>query len=95
MTDEELENLTREISGEIAQLSDKPEKPMSRKEKKRELVLRARHQALEKVKAAKENGNINQEIKANLDYALLTEYGEKNIFLYNFMKARLYWWRGL
>jgi hypothetical protein len=32
-------------------------------------------------------------VKANLDYALLTDYGEKNILLYNLMKARLSFWR--
>jgi len=95
MTDEELDKLTQELSGQIEQLPDDPEKPMNRAERKHKLVLRARHQALEQVRAAKEKGNINQEVKACLDYGLITEYGERNIFLYNLMKARLCWWRGL
>lgn len=93
MTEEELDRLTQEISGDIEQLADDPEKPLSRKEKRRKLVLRARRQALEKVKEAKEKGNTNQEVKANLEYTLLTEYAEKNILLYNLMKARLFMWR--
>ena len=91
MTEEELDNLTQEISREIERLPDDPEKPLGRKEKKHRLVLRARRQALDKIKEAKEKGDFNREIGANMDYALLTEYGEKNVFLYNFMKARLSW----
>jgi len=95
VTDEELDNLSQEISGEIEQLSDDPEKPPGRKERKHKLVLQARRQALDRVKEAREKGDLNQEIKANIDYTLLTDYGEKNIFLYNFMKSRLYWWQGI
>jgi len=93
LTEEELDKLAQEISGEIGQISDNPEKPLNRKERKHKLVLRARRQALDRVKAAKGKGDFNQEIRANLDYALLTEYAEKNVFLYNLMKARLIWWR--
>jgi hypothetical protein len=91
MTEEELDEIAREISREIEQLPDDPEKPLTRKEKKHRLVLRARRQALDRIKEAKEKGDFNREIRANMDYALLTEYGEKNVFLYNFMKARLTW----
>lgn len=93
MTDEELDRLIREISGDIEQLAEDPENPLSRKERRHKLVLRARRQALEKIKEAKEKGNTNQEVKANLEYTLLTEYAEKNILLYNLMKARLFMWR--
>jgi hypothetical protein len=95
VNDEQLDNLTREISAEIEQMSSDAAKPLTRQERKHKLVLRARRQALDRMKEAKGKGDINQEVKANLDYALLTDYGEKNIFLYNFMKARLYWWRGI
>jgi len=93
LTEEELDKITQEISGEIEQLPDDPEKPLSRKEKKHKLVLRARGEALDKIREAREQGDFNREIRANLDYALLTEYAEKNVFLYNLMKARLAWWR--
>jgi predicted nucleic acid-binding Zn-ribbon protein len=93
VTDEELDGLLQEISGEIDRLADDPEKPLSRKEKKHRLVLRARHRALERVKEARDKGNTHQEVKANMDYALLTEYGEKNILIYNLMKSRTNLWR--
>jgi hypothetical protein len=93
VTEEELDSLTQEINGQIEQFPDDSEKSLSRKERKRKLVLSARCQALERVREAKEKGDIHQEVKANLDYALLTEYGEKNILLYNLMKARLGFWR--
>jgi hypothetical protein len=95
VTEEELGNLTQDISRRIEELPDDPEKPLDRKERKHKLVLQARQQALDRVKEAKEKGNIHQEVKANLDYALLTEYGEKNIFIYNLMKARLSLWPAL
>ena len=95
MTDEELETLQREVSDQIEQLADTPEEQLSYKERKHRTVLRARKQALERMKAAREKGNINQEARAGLDYTLLTEYGERNIFLYNIMKSRLFWWRGI
>jgi hypothetical protein len=95
MTDEELAGLMQEISEEIEGLPESNEKPLTSRERKHKLVLRARKQALEKVKEAREKGSISGETKAALDYVVLTEYGEKNIFLYNFMKARLSWWRGI
>jgi hypothetical protein len=95
MTDEELAGLMQEISEEIEGLPESDEEPLTRRERRHKLVLRARKQALEKVKEAREKGSINGEAKAVLDYALLTDYGEKNIFLYNFMRARVNWWRGI
>ena len=68
---------------------------MSRAERKRRVVLRARKEALDKIKKAREDGSINQEARASLDYGLLTKYGERNIFLYNFMRARISWWPGI
>ena len=91
MTEEELDKIAQGISREIEQLPDDPEKPLSRKERKHRLVLRARGEALDKIREAKGKGDFNREIRANMDYALLTEYGEKNVFLYNLMKARLSW----
>ena len=95
MIDEELETLRREVSGDLEQLSDIPEEQLNPKERKHRAVLRARKQALDRLKKARDEGNVHQENKASLDYALLTEYGERNIFLYNFMRARLYWWHGI
>jgi hypothetical protein len=93
VTEEELDSLTQELTRKIEELPDDPEKPLNRKERKHKLVLRARRQALERIKEAREEGDIQREARASLDYALLTEYGERNILLYNLMKARLGFWR--
>ncbi len=95
MTDEELETLQREVSGKLEQLPVTPEEQLDHKQRRHRTVLRARKQALDRLKKARENGNVHQEAEAGLDYTLLTEYGERNIFLYNIMRARLFWWRGI
>jgi RPA family protein len=92
MTDEELTRLTGEITGQISQLPEDGNKTQGRVERKHRLVLQARREALDRIKAARESHSLNQETRASLDYALLTEYGEKNILLFNFMKARSGWW---
>jgi hypothetical protein len=92
MTGEELEALQRELSQQIERLSNIPDRQMSRKERRHRVVLRARKEALDRVKEAREKGNMHREARANLDYAILTEYGERNVFLFNFMKARMFWW---
>lgn len=92
MTDEDVAELMQEISEEIERLPESKDKPLNRKDRKHKLVLRARNQALERVKEAKTKGDFNRETKALLDYTLLTEYGEKNILWYNLMKARLSYW---
>ena len=95
MTDEELEKLRIDLSQQIERLSRIPDKQMSRTERKRRVVLRARREALDKIKRARDDGSLHQEARASLDYALLTKYGERNVFLYNFMKARTSWWPGI
>ena len=95
MTDEELEKLQHELSQQIERLSNIPDQQMSRTERKRQVVLRARKAALDKIKKAREDGSLHQEARASLDYSLLTKYGERNVFLYNFMKARMSWWPGI
>jgi hypothetical protein len=92
MTDEELTKLTGEITGQIEQLPVDADKAQGRAERRHWLVLRARREALDRIKTAREKSDMRQEAKASLDYALLTEYGEKNILLYNLMKARSGWW---
>lgn len=95
MTDEELEKLQQEVSGKLEELRNITEEQLNYKERRHRTVLRARKQALDRLKKAREEGNLHQEARAGMDYTLLTEYGERNIFLYNIMKARLFWWLGI
>ena len=91
MTDEELETLIQETSEQIAKLSD-PEKPLNKEEKKRKLILRLQNDALERIKKAKEKGNQHEEIRAGMDYALFTNYGDKNPLLINYIKSQTRWY---
>ncbi len=92
MTDEDLAKLTGEITGQISQLPDDANETQGRAEKKHRLVLQARREALGRIKTAREKRDMRQEAQASMDYALLTEYGERNPILFNFMKARSAWW---
>jgi hypothetical protein len=94
MTNEELEALIQETSEQIDQLSDDPEKPLSKEEKNRKLVLQLKIQTLKKMQVAKEKGSLHQEVKAGVDYALLDKYGEKHPFLMNLLKSQMGWWYG-
>ena len=90
MTDEELAELMKEKSDELDQLSD-PERTLDKKEKKRKLVLEVQMKTLERIKEAKEKGNLRQEMKAGIDYAVLESYGEKSPFLVNFIRSQITW----
>ena len=94
MTDEELEALIQETTEQIDKLSDDPEKPLTKQEKNRKLVLQLQREALKKMKTAKEKGNLQQEVRAGMDYALLTKYGEKHPFWMSFLKSQSGWWWG-
>ena len=92
MTNEELEKLMQEVSEQIDRLSDDPEKPLTRQERTRKLVLNVQREALKKIQSAKAKGSLHQEVRAGMDYALLVRYGEKNPFLMNFVRSKMRWW---
>ena len=91
MTHEELETSIQEVKEQIDQLSDDPEKPPTKEERTRKVVLQLQMETLNRIKTAKEKGNFQQEVKAGIDYALLAKYGEKHPFLMNFIKSQIGW----
>ena len=91
MNDEELEALMQEKSEQIAKLSADPEKPLSKQARNRKMLLELQKEALKKIKTAKEKGNFSQEVRAGIDYTLLTQFGEKHPFLMNFIKSQIGW----
>jgi hypothetical protein len=92
VTGEELEKLMNGISSELETLVDDPEKPLSYKERRHRSVLRARKNALERIKTAMEEGNFSKETQASMDYGLLTEYGERHPLLFNLVKSQIGIW---
>ena len=89
MTDEELERLIEEIAGQLAVLKDTPEEPLSKEDRKKKYLLQAKQRALEKIKMARKSGSARQEVRAQMDYALLNEYGHRNWILYNLARSRM------
>jgi RPA family protein len=92
MNDEELEKLMQEVSAEIEQMSADPEKPLSKAEKRHKVVLEARKNALDRIKTAREKGNLDREEKACMEYAVITEYAEKNYLLFVLARMKLASW---
>jgi hypothetical protein len=91
MTDEELEKLIQEITGQMEQLPG-PEKSLNRKERKQKWLLELKLEALNKIKEAKKKGSLQQEMKASVDYTLLVNYGEKHPLLINYIKSQAGWY---
>ena len=92
MTDEELEKLNQDISVELKRLKDNPESPSDKDDDKRRRVLEARRRALDKIKVARESGNIDRETKACMEYAIVTEYAERNSFWLILARMKLASW---
>jgi len=88
MTDEELERLKVELAEQLEQLSG-DNKDLSKEERKRKFLLRAKDNTLDRIKEAREKGAVRQETRASIDYALLNEYGHRNWLIYNLAKSRM------
>ena len=91
MTNEELDKLIEEVSAQVERLSD-PEKSLTKDERNEKFSLQLQKETLERMKNAKEKGNLQQEIKAGMDYALFKNYGKKHPFLVHFIKSQLGWY---
>ena len=87
MTDEELQQATKEVSESLEKLPD-PEKPLTKDERRHKHWLLSRKDALERIKEAKEKDNGSQELRITMDYSLLTEWGEKRPFWAHIMRLR-------
>ena len=87
LTDEQITALIQELSGEIDQLDEGPDKRLTGKERSRKRLLHLRREALKKIQTVRQKGSLLQEVRAIMDYDLLTQYGNRP-FLLNFIKAR-------
>ncbi len=88
MTDEELQEEIQNLSESIDKLS-KSEDPLTKQEKRRQHILLLKKDTLERIKQAKEKKDQSQELKCNIDYALLEEYGEKHPILLHLARMKL------
>ena len=90
MTDEELQEETREVSESIDKLSNS-DKPLTKEEKRHERMLLVRRQLLDRIKEAREKNDKDQELKSTMEYALLTSMGEKYPYLIPLIRSRIGW----
>jgi len=88
MTNEELQQELQDLSEGLDKLPDS-DKPLSKEDRNRQHFLSLKKEALLRIKQAKEKKDLNQEIKCNMDYALLTEFGEKHPLLLHLARIRL------
>ena len=88
MTDEELDQASQELNEAIDKLS-KSKEPLTKQEKRRKFILPLKKETLQKIKQAKEKKDRNQELKCNMDYALLEEFGEKHPILLHLARIKL------
>jgi len=91
LSDEDLQELQRELKEQIEELSADPDTPLTKQQKKRKNLLQAKSRAIDRVRYAREKGSFNQEVRALLDYNMLVEYGEKNVFIFNLLRSRINW----
>ncbi|OGO25313.1 MAG: hypothetical protein A2144_09725 [Chloroflexi bacterium RBG_16_50_9] len=59
------------------------------------MVFQLQKEALERIKAVKEKGGLQQEIRATIDYVILSRYGEKNPLMLYFARLKMKGWLGL
>ena len=90
MKEEELETLIQEVSESLDKLS-KSDQPLPKEERNHKQVPLLQRETLKRIREAKEKGDWHQEMKAGIDYALLTSYGEKHPFLMYFIKSQSGW----
>ena len=88
MTDEELEQEILDMSEAMDKLS-KSDDPLTKQEKRRKFILPLKRDTLQRMKQAKEKKDRNQELKCNMDYALLEEFGEKHPLLLHLARIKL------
>ena len=95
MQDEEMASLIKELAEQLEGMPDDPEKPLTKDERGRKIVLRLRHEALKRIQTAREKGNPYQEMRASVDYAILTQFGHKHPLLVHLLKSQAGLWYGL
>ena len=93
MTEEQLRELTQEVSEELDRLVDS-EKPLTKEEEKYQKRLRIRKYVLGKIKEAKDTKRRGDELYNTTYYQMLVPWGEKHPVLF-FMLMRIIrarWW---
>ena len=92
MTDEELDSLIKEFTEQLEQIPQEDRKhPLTKEQRTQRVMLRAKCEALNRIKEARGKGNFRKEVQASMDYNLLVQYGHKHPLLLNFIKSQMTW----
>ncbi len=84
MTNEEIQGSIKEIDESLAKLPE--EKSRSKEQRRERVTMLMEKDALEQIKQAREKGNIQQEIKHTVSYAVLKSV--KNPWLMYLMQIK-------
>ena len=87
MTDEEIQQEIQNLNETIDKFSKSDS--LTKQEKRRQYILPLQKEVLQRMKQAKEKKDQSQELKCNLDYALLEEFGEKHPILLHLARMKL------
>ena len=90
MTDKELQQTIQELTESIDKLSD-VDKPLTKEEKRRSLILLLKKETLQKIKEAREKHDTMQENAHTVTYGLLISIGEKHPFFMHFLGSKFKW----
>ena len=91
MTDEQLQQAAKEVSGELESLS-KSEESLTKQEMKRKRLLSLKLQVLKGVEEAKEMKDSRDEIYNAMCYEILLTWGERHPVWARFIMTSIRWY---
>lgn len=89
MTDQEIDQLIKEMADGVEKLSGKDQPPLTGAQKNEKGLLMAKHDTLLRIKLARERREPNVEFNNIVLYGALNSWAGKNAILRHFARIRL------
>jgi len=90
MTDEDLQEAIREVSESLDNLP-KSADSLSKEDKRRRQLLLLKKETLDRIKAAREKNDKDEELYNIMLYGLLTSWGKKHPYFISLVRPNLRW----